>query len=380
MRLCLLVIMATPAMAQGKDEKIPPRPKMPGMAPDTNSAKAYYEYGVSILRKRPVEAGTAFYWAMRLDPASARAYSARRIALLLEDHDRLWRYLTQERAVRESPRTQAIDSLELKSRLRDPFMHRKLDIELLDPFVQSWVDLQADASNGFRGWVDYSEGRFPKAAKLFAAAAKSGKYGWQWRMDRAQTLFQMRQYDSTLTELTLYLEQQRKSDQDEKRFKIVYDSKAMTEYMIGLVHIAKGDLPAAREALGRALMEDLSFYMAHARLGAVAAATGDSAAALAEYDLAAQAGAQDASLINDYGIMLLLTGKASESEEQFRKAIAMEPYFADLYLNLAQALDHQGKRDEAVKYFGEFIARAERYDDRLPFAKERMGQLKAGGE
>src|SRR5690606_40057667 len=57
----------------------------------------------------------------------------------------------------------------------------------------------------------------------------------------------------------------------------IYDSKAFAEYMIGWMYELARQPALAREAYDRVIAEDLSFYMAHLRLGELARIRGDTA-------------------------------------------------------------------------------------------------------
>ena len=60
----------------------PPRPELAAGA-DTNSANAYYEFGLERLERRPKRAADAFYWACRLEPTWAEPWYAQWVARLL---------------------------------------------------------------------------------------------------------------------------------------------------------------------------------------------------------------------------------------------------------------------------------------------------------
>ena len=55
----------------------------------------------------------------------------------------------------------------------------------------------------------------------------------------------------------------------------------------------------------------------------------------------------------------------ADAEVQLRKAIELAPDFPTSYFNLAVALAQQGKRDEAIAHYRQFISRAPRTAARL---------------
>src|SRR5206468_5794225 len=103
---------------QAQNGKVPKRPDLEAAA-DTNSAAAYYRYGVSVVEKDPRKAADAFYWATRLDPTWAQPLYARRIALLMADPRLLIGYMSRNRGVVQSKEAKSIDSLELRALMRD---------------------------------------------------------------------------------------------------------------------------------------------------------------------------------------------------------------------------------------------------------------------
>jgi len=193
--------------------------------------------------------------------------------------------------------------------------------------------------------------------------------------DRADVLYLVASYDSTIAELGAMLDEMRKVE--DKKLIAFYDSKAFVEYQAGRVHVARGDLAQAREAFGRALTEDLSFYMAHAALSGVALAQRDTATAVQEYDLAVQLKGDDPGLRYEYGTLLFLTAKYDAAAEQFAKAIELDPDYAKPYFPLAYIHDGNGRDADALQNYDAFVRRAPATDARLPKAKERLAELRA---
>src|SRR5690606_10993089 len=132
--------------------------------------------------------------------------------------------------------------------------------------------------------------------------------------------------------------------QDEQELVRIYESKALYEHAIGLAEEAQQNLAAAREAYARALQEDLSYFPAHIRLGEVALALGDTTTAIAELALAAEAADDDAGARFHYGRLLAAANRGEEAERELRRAIELEPLFAEPYLVLGQVLDREPAR------------------------------------
>ena len=396
-RAALLVLIAASSASAQKNKGDPGRPELPAGA-DTNDAQAYYDYGLSKMQREPGKAADAFYWAMRLNPGFADAYYGRRSALLLTDRYRFQKYYQDDKRTLQSAEIKRIDSLYLYSLTINPFLYRKLDLVLYRAWlgiisddiarsnnvssteVQYYLEqMLRDAPPEFRAWAAYGEGRFDDALKLYADAIKRSRNKAYYRINRGRLFFQLNEADSALTELRLALEDLRKMDK--KDLVYIYESKALLEHSIGLVHQRLGNLPAAKEAFGRALAEDLSYFPAHVQLGYMALEAKDTTTALSEMDLAVQIRADDPALRYVYGYTLAVSGKYKEAEEQLRKTMELDPYYAAPHHVLGQVLDQQGKAPEALAAYRGFLARASRNDLRRAEAEERVKELASrGGE
>lgn len=380
------------AQAQkGKDE--PKRPRLSADA-DTNNARSYYDFGLEKLDRDPELAADAFYWAARIDPTSADAFYGRRCALLLADKWRFQKYIEEDRRTLQSNEVKRIDSLYLYSLTLNPFLYRKLDVHLFGDYIQNWSEeyarrnnvspaevrfaverqIQQDASESMRAWRAYGDGRFQDALHYYAEAIKHARYKAGLRADRGRLFFQIGEADSALTELTLALEEMRKTDK--KDLVYVYESKALLEHSIGLVHQRLGNAAAAKEAFGRALQEDLSYFPAHVQLAYIGMNVRDTSMALSEMDLAVQIRPDDPILRYTYGYALATSGRFEDARAQLSKAIEADPYFAAPYYVLGQVLDALGKVDEGSAQYRAFLARAGQQDLRRKEAEERVAMTK----
>ena len=376
---------------KGKDE--PKRPRLSADA-DTNNSRSYYDLGLEKLDRDPELAADAFYWAARLDPTSADAFYGRRCALLLADKWRFQKYIEEDRRTLQSSEVKRIDSLYFYSLTINPFLYRKLDVRLFGDYIQNWAEeyarrnnvsanevrfvverqIQQEASQSMRAWQAYGDGRFRDALRLYAEAIKHARYKAGLRADRGRLFFQLGEADSALSELTLALEEMRKTDK--KDLVYVYESKALLEHSIGLVQQRLGNEAAAKEAFGRALQEDLSYFPAHLQLAYIGINTKDTSMALSEMDLAVQIRPDDAFLRYTYGYALGATGRYADAQVQLVKAIEADPYYAAPYYVLGQVLDALGKLDDASAQYKTFLARASQQDLRRKEAEERVAMTK----
>ena len=376
----LAAVLAAPAAAQ----KAPREPKRPRLAAgqDTNSALAYYQYGAANLARDPDGAADAFYWATRLAPQWADPYYARRIALLMRERSRLIDYLIGTPYVVNHRDFQRIDSLEYQALIRNPFVIHNLDRVMYDEVVYRLSGGEERIFYGRRtgdpardGRLAYTGGQYALAIQRFGDAIRRYPKEPILHAYRARAFYALAQFDSAAGELTTLLGKLR--TEEEKQLVYFFDSKAMFEYSLGMVHVQRDDHAAAREAFGRALTEDLSFYMAHAALADLALRQGDTATALHEYDMALQLKGDDGALHYGYAMALLRAARPLEGSKHLEQAIKHEPYFALPYFYLGRLNDASEITDEALKYYDLFLARGARALAEYDWVAKRVAELRA---
>lgn len=370
------LLTATPLAAQ-KRPKEPKRPRF-DVGVDTNDWKSYWQYGLQTFRTRPDKASEAFYWASRLDPSRGEPLYALWAASWASRPQLLREYMKGADYALKSKEAERFDSLFYAALIRNPFVHQGLERNLLAAVYDAEMgagnwEWSMDSENV--GWLAYTEGRFPEAVQRFGQVLAKSPGRHRLREIRARAFQAMQQHDSAVAELTLLVQALERANRT--RLVYAYQSKTIYLYSIGIVHQTRGDHNRAREVYGQALAEDLSFYMAHAALGSVALAQGDTATALSEYDQAVQLNGGDPVLRYNYGVVLSAAQRHEEAAEQFRAAIELEPYFANSYLGLGSAYDAQGKSAEAIEQLKLFLARAPRSMGRqITVVKKRLGDAK----
>lgn len=381
-----------PALAQ----QFPRRPRLPAAA-DTNSANAYYQYGARVLRDKPRDAAAAFYWAHEITPDWPDPLYGRWVAMLLDRRGKLQGYLEGDKRIVRSGEFRAIDSLYYRALALNPFVYRRFDNLLFDEYfdivlrrAQARVGRPIDPTEArfvfdreiadepaLQAWLEYARGQFPLAVKTYTTAIHRAKTKAGLLAARARAYFLSSAYDSALADMTAALAEERGSDEkDVVRF---YDSKAVFEHSIAIVHEIRHEPAAAREAYARALEEDLSYYQAHVRLAALALETADTATAISEYDLATQIRAGEPTVQCQLGILLAATGRRADAVAHFQAAIAADSVFAAPYFELAKTYETLGRADSALVQYDAFVARAARDNAALPFAQERARALRAAG-
>lgn len=392
--LGILALAAAPALAQRPGD-VPRRPRLAAAA-DTNDARAYLALGEERILDRPREAADAFYWAYQLNPALSEALYGRHTALLMANPQRLVLYWEGDRRTVRHPEVMAIDSLYFRALTMDPFLYRKFESSLFRVFLDRWARQTVDRGGGMsvsnaevQTWVSrllqdagpyikareaYARGQFPEALRLYDEALRRERRKSAMRAERARLHAHMRNWAPALADMTEALEEMRREDQRDLVY--LYESKALLEHSVGMLHERMANLPAAREAYGRALTEELAFYPAHVRLATLALTEGDTAAALAEYALAAQTTAEP-SVLYVYGAILAQTGRYDEAAEQFARLTQSAPFYADPWFGLGMVRDAQGNAPAALEAYRGFLARATRSHGRRAHADQRVQVLGA---
>jgi tetratricopeptide (TPR) repeat protein len=220
----------------------------------------------------------------------------------------------------------------------------------------------------------YELGCYTQAAQQFGDVLSKRPDWLDVRYSRARALHFIGQHGPAIGELQVLLDSLRARDQ--KRTRRYYVSKEVLELMRGDMLVATQDYFNAKKAYARSLEENVAYGPAHVRLARVALVQDALDEALQEYDQALQIEEKDPVVHNDYGVALMRAKKWPEAEAQFRRAIELEPYFALPYFNLAVALDNQGKKDEAVAGYRDYLARAPRRQARnVTQASTRLAAL-----
>jgi tetratricopeptide (TPR) repeat protein len=224
----------------------------------------------------------------------------------------------------------------------------------------------------------YGQGRYQAALGYYDEAIRDARRGRSWlRADRARLLAHMNNHPAALADFTQAVTDMR--SEDERSLVYLYQSKALLEHSVGSLHERMGNPAAAREAYGRALTEDLAFYPAHVRLGMLALAAGDTTTAVAELDLAAQAGAVEPHVRYTYAAVLAQLGRLDEAAGQLEQVMRDTPHWADPYFVMGAVRDGQGSLDAARAAYEGFLARAPRTHRRRPVAEGRVRDLQAQG-
>ena len=395
-RLLLVAVLSAAVAAPAAAQRLGPkedRPKLRDVT-DTNDANAYFMRGISTFYNNPDEAAASFYWAARINPAWGEALYARRAALMMKDgrlRDQIYNGYRKA-----SPEMQRLDSMQFRALMLNPFLFRRFDRDMVVWAIRENVMRRARMSGGgeepnrievdqwienalrnggpeMRGWMAYGASDFARALEYYDAALGRTRDKAFIHMERARIFGMRGQVDSAVAEFRRAVEEQQQKD--EKKLVVLYDSKAVAEYSVGVLLEGAGDAIAAREAYGRALQEDLSYYPAHMHLGLLALGQGDTATAMSEMALAAQIAPDEPHVHYVNGYVLAVTKQYADAEKALRKSVELEPYYALPYLRLGQVYEHLEKAKEAHDAYKAFLEHAAITDPQRQLATERLAEV-----
>ena len=400
--LLAVALLLAPAL---RAQKAVPEPTRPHLDPgaDTNDAGAYYRYGARMIESKPEESSRAFYWASKLDPASAEAlYAMRTAALMRLSSSDLYDYYDYW-AKKRKPQYLALDSLLYRAYAINPFLYRNLDRSLNRRTLEAdykndHPDADAASLNvaileymhdqRHSAWASYAQGRLPEALDAYAKELKElertkNKRNKRDHEDDASTIHAERSrifyllgnMDSAFTEMTAAMAGQR--ERDAKETVILYESKAVYEQSLGMIQEKAQHPDLAREAYAHALEEDLSYFSAHMKMASLQLGQGDTASAVTEIDLAVQLQPNDPALRYDYAVVLVQARRDADAVNQLMKSIAIDPYYAAPRLLLARIADAEQYTDDAVREYKEYVALAPKSDPQAEAARSRLTALAA---
>lgn len=386
----VLVSAVSPVDAQ-RGAREPRRPRLTAGA-DTNDANAYLQFGQRTIETNAGAAADAFYWASRLDPSSADAYYGRRTATLMRRASTFKGYMEGVRRTVFSDEMRANDSLYFHALQLDPFLHARFERILIQQYFRTaigdginagqidfYVERQLQAAPpGVQAGYEAASGRFVLALDLYTTALRSERAPTRYYIERARVNALQGLAAEAIVDYQTALQKMRAQDARTDTVVIFYSSKALHEYSIALLHARRNAIDSARAALGRALEEDLAFYPAHVELAQLALRARDTTTAMSEMSIAAELAPASGHAQFQYGDFLVSVGRFADAIPVLRKAIELEPYYANAYRSLGTALDRTGDAAGAREAYGKFLAAAARNHPQRAAVQSRLGALGGG--
>lgn len=343
-KLLPLLLIATPLWGQAG---VPERPSLP-RGVDANSWESYFDLGMRLAPRLPTSAEAAFYWASRLDPSRAEPLYARWAAFHLRDVGRWERYLADDPRVMERPNVIRADSLRWRAYLRNPFVHRGLELILMDQLPGRWGNDHAT-----RAWLAYGQGDFARAADEFGRIADRNPRFAAWAVMANVSAGRFAEATAHMDSLLA-----RTRREENRRLTRPDETKEMYEYSLGLLHRARHNTTEATAAMQRALLENLAFYPARVQLAEMDVEAGRIAEAVEQLQQAAEIAPEDGYVQFRLGAALLQAGKPAEAVTALRSARRLEPFYAAIDLLLGAALERGGDTAGAKEAYTRYLSHA----------------------
>ena len=384
-RLTVLALLAStigahPIAGQSTLDKVPKRPRLPAEA-DTNSAMAYYAYGVTALTRDPEKAAASFYWASRLEPSwAAPLYGRYSAELLARPNPVLTDYLIRRKFARRNQLLQRIDSVAYLALIKNPFVDRRFDGVVLATWLERVTGGAAQLRDlgmydrRWTAWAALARGDFKMAIEVFDEVIKKRPDEPDLRFWRAHAFFGLGQMDSARASVQSALGFTRTVEADLPG--VGWVSHTFAEYCVGFLFELAGQPDSARAAYERALLDDLTFHPAHRQLAKVRLGLRDTAGALAEFREAATLAPGDGSYLYDLGMLLTVTGRADSGMATLLRVAAAEPYYPLPHYTLGLLYQHGGFAREAAEHYTTFLRLAPRsMAPAIAAARERLAAL-----
>jgi tetratricopeptide (TPR) repeat protein len=365
--LALAAAVAAPLAAQ------PPGVEL-GRGADPNDWESWFALGDRLFQRQPRQAQAAFEWAARLDPTRAEPLLGRWATFFAQDQGSWIAYLQEDDEILRRPQIIRNDSLYQHAHIRNPFVHRGLEVALYAMLGRRlWWD------DGMAAFMNYGEGDFREAAQVFGRMVRRDpQRNLRFRHYRALSWVGAGQVDSAAVEIQALLDALRRRDQ--QRVAYVYESKSMWEHALGLLYEARADSAQAREAFQRALEEDLTWYPARMGLARLALQAGNPAEAVEHLAQAAEIAPRDAVVRYEHGNALYAAGRLEDAAAEYRAALDLEPFWADVPLRLGLAYDNLGQPQRAIPMYRAYLQRAPRRQaPTIDRVRQRLAALEQGG-
>ncbi len=341
------------------------RPPLP--AGDIKSWEPYFDEGVRIFKQTPITAERYFLWSSRLDPTRAEPLFAQYAAFFAHTKEEDVRaYFRGDAATLRRPDIRAADSVRALALVRNPFVHRGLEILIFDRLPGDFSE-----NRDTRAWIAYSNGEFPRAIDLLTRTIDRGRPDARWRrFDRALAYVAVADNRKALADLRALLAELRA--QDDRGAVTFYQSKHFLLYMIGQLHLSMREYDAARTAFQEALVEDASFAYGNAGLAAVSRIQRNNIQAEGEYSLAVELAKGDGVLRLWHAQVLFDLQRDAEAEAEVLRAIAIEPMWPAPQHLLGRLRERQGRMDDAYAAWEKYVTMAPAGDAAARALKTRL--------
>ncbi len=356
------LLVAAPLAAQ----KAPKLPK----EMDPNDWVSYYDYGMELINRHPDKAEKYFIYASKLEPSVAEPLVAR-YAAWWRKRPEMWKmWLKGDKMIQKDKGVRRTVGWLDQAKLLNPFVKTTVTIYAIPDDIAEYITAGND--NWDRGWYNFTQGKWRRAARAFSAWLKKHPNSWSARYMRGQAYVHLHQWTEAEADFTQLVNS---IDKFRTKNMLVGDLRVPDlYYALGWMYRLSGEPDKAKEAFHKTFEEDLAFYLGHMHYANFLLQEGDTTQALAEYQQAVELNPKDEVLQYNYGTLLMNVGQPEEAVKHLETAIKLNKVYPLPYFNKALCHERLGETDQAKKMYSEFVVRAPgRYSQQIEAAKSRLG-------
>jgi tetratricopeptide (TPR) repeat protein len=354
---------------------------------DSNDAAAHYNVALAYWNaKRWDDADSALQRAIRIDPGFAQAYLARS-RLVYARRPQLYEDIFDQKVPDEwRPRLAASYRDYQHAFLIDPLVDLRIEAAAR-PARSVWWSASAYAEALydylFQGLDDVEAGKYEAAynrlTRLYdethPASLRDGLPNWVFYY-KGLAAAHIGRFDEAIGDFLRLLERaESHTNPDSLTYYIPIETNQY-RYIIGVLQQRAGRFNVAITTLRGAIEKDIGMYAAHVRLAEIYERHGMMPQAINERRQAANANADDPSLLLDLAKTLAQAGNWSEAEQLLQQAVAANPRDARVPYLLGIVEQRLNKPAEAKRAFTRFLTIApSRYSTQISDARQRLSTL-----
>ncbi len=329
---------------------------------DPNNPTAHYNLGVKYYSEEQYDkALVAFKEATVRDSHFSEAYFGIYCSEILRDKKLRKQMLKDEPDKDYKAKVDYLKGAFQKAFMYNPFFEWKLGTLLLtrretasNVYLQEFYDLYYKIF--YDGFEEFFLGNYEEADKKLTYSLSVKEDFEQARYVRALARVQKKEYEQAAYDLDSLIIANEKLNKD--KILPVYQETAEYYFLIGSIYMLVENYDEAKENFEKALLEDMSLYMAHFQLSNIYLKKNNFKEALSEIESALLINPDDPLLLFNKGVFSVKLGKINQAIEAYKTDIENNKYSFKSCFNLALIYESLGNKGEAKKYYELFFKRA----------------------
>lgn len=326
---------------------------------DPNDPVNHYNLGLGYVSKRKFSTAQAcFDSALAINPGFAEAHFAN-YCVKYALNKKMYEALREDDLKKDTSQlVKSVDRHLQKATLYNPFFDWRVSTILLesppvsnDRSIQEFINLFYEYF--FNGFREFSLGNYSAAIQKLTNTIELVPDWTQCYLVRGYAYAQMGQYNSAIEDFQHVIDEM--SQYNTKRILPVYINTAELKYLVAYAYERDKNIIAAEKEYQKVLLEDLSFYMAHVRLGRIFLAKKMTDQALQEFEAALLLEPNDAVIRYEHARTLVSMQRYDEALKDYENIISNFPKNSIAYYYSGILLNQLGKKGEALVFFQKFM-------------------------